>query len=252
MEKIIKGTIIKRFIAFIFDFAFIMLLAFTVYMLFGLIFKIDNEGYQNFMSYLLLIVIISYMLLGELLLKNTLGKYLLGIEIVDKEKLKRPSLSSFIKRVFLKIIFPIEGLVMLLSKSKKRIGDLWAKTIVIKKEINKPKPLARLAIGIVVLIALLYSFRILMGLAVEKTDFYAIGIEYLKNNSEVEIIGLPLGVDQTRNTVNFVLPVSNENRDKYAEIYLEKYGDEWRVNHIRFFKEHIIGFSYGFNYSSSD
>jgi uncharacterized RDD family membrane protein YckC len=66
MENKTKGPTIKRYLAFIFDFAFIMLLAFTVYMLFGLIFKLGNEGYQNFMSYLLLIVIISYMLLGEL------------------------------------------------------------------------------------------------------------------------------------------------------------------------------------------
>ena len=47
MENNTKGTTIKRFIAFIFDLVFIVLLAFTVYMVFGLIFKIDHTGYQN-------------------------------------------------------------------------------------------------------------------------------------------------------------------------------------------------------------
>ena len=237
--------------AFIFDFIFIMLLAFTVYMLFGLIFKLDYEGYQNFMSYLLLIVIISYMFLGELVLKNTLGKYLLGIEIVDNEKLERPSLSSFIKRGLLKILFPVEGLVLLFSKNKKRLGDLWAKSIVINKETNKLRPLARLIIGIVVLIALIFSFRISMGFAVKKTDFYNIGIDYLKSKYEVKIVGLTKVVNQNRNTVNFIVPISSENKDRYAKIYLEKNGNGWSVSNTKFIKEHIIGFSYGLSYSCS-
>lgn len=250
MENKTKGITIKRFLAFIFDFAYIMLLVFTVFMLFGLIFKLDSDSYQNFMSYLLLIAIISYMLLGELVLKNTLGKYLLGIEIVDNERLKRPPLPSFIKRGLLKIIFPVEGLFLLLSKSNKRLGDLWGKTIVINKETNKLKPSVRIIIGIVVLIALVFSFRILMGFAVKKTDFYNIGINYLKNKYEVEIVGLTKVVNQNRNSVNFIVPISNDDKDKFAIIYLEKNGKGWSVNTSKFTKEHIIGFSYGLSYSS--
>jgi len=129
MENNTIGTTIKRFIAFVFDLVIIVLLAFTVYMVFGLIFKIYHAGYQNVMSYLLLIVILSYMFLGEFVLKNTLGKYLFGIEIVDNERNEKPSLPCFIKRGLLKIIFPVEGFVLLFSKSKKRLGDIWAKAI---------------------------------------------------------------------------------------------------------------------------
>jgi uncharacterized RDD family membrane protein YckC len=249
MENRTKKTIIKRFLAFIFDFALIMLLSFVFYMLAGLIFKIDSEGFQNIM-YPLLIMIISYMFWGELLFKNTLGKYLLGIEIVDKEKLERPFLSSYIKRGLLKILLPVEGLVLLFSKSKSRLGDLWANTIVVNKEANRLKPTARLIIGILILIILLFGFRVAMGLAVERTDFYKVGINYLKNNNVAEVKGLTKVVNQTRNTVNFIIPVSNSNQDKYAIIYLEKNGSGWSTNHIDFSKEHIIGFSYGFSFSS--
>ena len=252
MENNTKGTTIKRFITFIFDLVFIVLLAFTVYMLFGLIFKIDHAGYQNVMSYLLLIGILTYMFLGEFVLKNTLGKYLFGIEVVDNERRERPSLPGFIKRGLLKIIFPVEGFVLLFSKSKKRVGDLWAKTIVINKETNKLRPSVRLIIGIVVLIALVFSFRILMGFAVKKTDFYAIGTDYLKNNSAAKIVGLPKVVNQNRNTADFVVPISNENQDRYAKICLKKTGDQWSVSQIGFIKEHILGFSYGLSYSSSN
>jgi len=67
MEIRIKMTKIKRFLAFIFDIAFITLLVFNVYMLIELIFKIDSDGYQNFMIFPLLIIILSYLFFGELL-----------------------------------------------------------------------------------------------------------------------------------------------------------------------------------------
>lgn len=251
MEDRINNTKGKRFLAFIFDIAFITLLEFNLYMLLGLIFKIDSEGYQNFMIFPLLLILISYLFFGELLFKSTLGKYLLGIELVNNENNEKPSLLSYIKRGLLKIIFPVEGLVLLLSKNNKRLGDLWAKTIVINIEINKLKPFARAIIGIAALIVLVFSFRISMGLAVKNADFYNIGISNINSNTTIKIIGLPKFVNQTRHTVNFFVPISNENQDKYAIIYLEKNGTDWSVNHTDFTKEHIMGFSYSFGDSSS-
>jgi uncharacterized RDD family membrane protein YckC len=251
MEDRITNTKGKRFLAFIFDLAFIMLLEFTIYMLLGLIFKIDSEVYQNFMIFPLLLILISYLFFWELFFKNTLGKYLLGIELVNNENHEKPSLQSYIKRGLLKIIFPVEGIVLLLSKNNKRLGDLWAKTIVVNIEINKLKPSARAIIGIAALIVLVFCFRISMGLAVKNADFYNIGINNINSNTSIKIIGLPKFVNQTRHTVNFFVPISNENQDKYAIIYLEKNGTDWSVNHTDFTKEHIIGFSYSFSYSSS-
>lgn len=252
MENRFKRTKIKRLLAFIFDIAFISLLAFILYMLPGLIFKIDSNGYQNFMIFPLLIIIVLYIFCGELIFKNTFGKYLFGIKIVDSEKLERPSLKSFIKRGILKIIFPIEVIVLLFSSTKRRLGDLWAKTVVVNKESNKMKPLVRLIIGIAVFTVLLLTFRISMGLAVRNTDFYNIGINHLKSNTKAEIAGLPKVINQTRCKVNFIVPISDENHDKYAIVYLAKDGNEWSVNKTDFIKERIIGFSYSFSYSSSE
>jgi uncharacterized RDD family membrane protein YckC len=250
MENRITMTKIKRFLAFIFDIAFITLLATNLYMLIGLIFKIDSDGYQSIIIFPILIIIISYMFFGELVFKNTLGKYLFGIKIVDNERLENPSLQSFIKRGLLKFLLPVEGLVLLLSKPQKRLGDIWAKTIVVNKETNKLKPSARFIIAIVLLIALIFGFGISMGLAVKKTDFYNIGINYFKSNNMVEIVGFPNYVNQTRCAVNFVVPISNENHDKFAIIYLEKNGNKWSVNNTKFINDLIIiGFSYSFSFS---
>jgi uncharacterized RDD family membrane protein YckC len=246
--KLIKS---KRFFAFVFDIAFIVLLLFTLYMIIGLIFKIDSGNYQNIIFPPLLLIMIAYLFFGELIFKNTLGKYLTGIEVADAENLQRPASRSYIKRGILKIIFPVEGIVLLFSRSKKRLGDLWANTIVVNKENNQLKSAVRLIIGIASLIALLFCFRISMGLAVEKTDFYNVGIDHLKNSNEVKIAGLPKVVLHSSDAAYFIVAVSNENKDKYVKISLSKNVTGWNVNHIDFIKEHITGYSYGFNYTSS-
>jgi hypothetical protein len=171
-------------------------------MLFGLFFKLDNEGYQNYMSLFLLIVIISYLILGELIFKKSPGKYLFGIGIFNKET-------------------------------------------------SKTSPSARFFIGIAVLIALLFSFRIAMGFAVRHTDFYEIGKDYLETRYDVKIDGLTKVVDQKRNSVNFIVPVSSENNDRHGIVYLNRNDEGWRADSARFTKEHILGFSYGMSYGKA-
>jgi uncharacterized RDD family membrane protein YckC len=250
MENRIRYTKIKRFLAFLFDFVFILFFAFAIDMVIGLIYPIDTDGFRNLMIYPLLVIIIPYIFFGELLFRNTLGKYLFGIEIVDIEQYERPPLSSFVKRGLLKILFPIEGLVLLFSKSKKRLGDIWAKTFVVNKVSNKLNPYIRLIIGFMAIIAIYFSFSISMGLAIKKTDFYRVGIDYLKSTRQVEITGLPQEVVQSGNNASFGVPVSNEDHDKYAIVNLELIEGEWRVDHVDFLKVQVAGPSFSFNFSS--
>jgi len=249
MKERIKNTKIWRLLAFIYDIVFIMLLAFTVHMIFGLIFKLDSEGFQSYMIFITLAIILAYLLFGELIIRNTLGKYLFGIEVVDAEKFKRPSSQSFIKRGLLKIIWPIEGLVLLFSRSKKRLGDFWSKSIVVNKETNILKPFVRIIIGTAAIVALYFSFSVSLGLAAKRTDFYKAGVDYLKYNNVVEITGLPSEVMQSRDTIDFAVPVSIENQKRYARIYLAKNDGEWSVYKSEFFNGHF-GIAFGYSFSA--
>jgi uncharacterized RDD family membrane protein YckC len=168
MENRIRYTKIKRLLAFIFDFAFILFLASAADMLFGLIYPLDSKGYQTFMIYPLLIIIVPYLFFGEILFRNTLGKVVFGLEIIDFEQPDRPSLQSLVKRGLLKIIFPVEGLILLFSRSKRRLGDLWARTIVVNKNSNRIKPYARIVLGVVAMVVSYSSFAISLGLAAKR------------------------------------------------------------------------------------
>lgn len=249
MENRLLKTKRKRFLAFIFDMIFIMFLAFSLNGLFGIFFKLDSDIYQNVMVYVLLIIVLPYMFFGELIFKNTLGKYLFGIEVVNNKTFEKPSVLNFIKRGLIKIIWPVEGLVLLFAKNKKRLGDLWGKTIVVKKTDNKYRPLIRLSIGAVTLVILYFSFSIFMGLGVKNTDFYSIGEEYLKTQN-IEISGLTKEVNQNGDIVNYVVPIEVDNENKYALICLEKVDGTWTVYHHELMKKHN-GRTFNFTLSSS-
>ena len=228
---------------------FIMFLAFTINGLLGMIFKLDSDIYQNVMTYVLLILVLPYIFFGELIFKNTLGKYLFGIEVVDIENFERPSVWSFVKRGLIKIIWPVEGLVLLFAKNKKRLGDLWGKTIVANKTENQYNPAIRLAIGALTLIVLNFSFSIFMGLGVKNTDFYATGLDYLKTQN-IEISGLTKEVNQNGDIVNYVVPIDSDNENNYALICLEKSDGKWTVYHHELMNKHN-GRTFNFTLSSS-
>jgi antitoxin component YwqK of YwqJK toxin-antitoxin module/uncharacterized RDD family membrane protein YckC len=249
MENRLLKTKRKRFLAFIFDMIFIMFLAFSLNGLLGMIFKLDSEIYQNVMVYVLLILVLPYMFFGELIFKNTLGKYLFGIEVVNNENFERPSVLSFVKRGLIKIIWPVEGLVLLFAKNKKRLGDIWGKTIVANKIENQYKPAIRLATGAVILVVLYFSFSTFMGLGVKNTDFYAVGVDCL-NTQDIEVSGLTKEVNQNGDIVNYVVPIDSDNGYKYALICLERIEGTWTVYHYELLQKHK-GRTFNFTLSSS-
>lgn len=249
MENRTRNTKIWRLLAFIYDIVFILLVAFTVYMLFGMIFKLDSDPFQGIMIYISLAFIFLYLLFGEMLFKNTFGKYLFGLEVVDSGKSERLSASGFIKRGFLKILFPVEGLVLLFSPSKKRLGDIWAGSIVANKENSGVKPAVRLIAGIATIIVLYLTFSVSVGLAARKSDFYKVGTDYLTRSGQVKITGLTSEVSQSRDSVCFALPVSIENQKRYAKLYLGKDKGTWVVYKIEFLNGHI-GTAFGYSFSS--
>jgi uncharacterized RDD family membrane protein YckC len=247
MEERIKNSKLWRLLAFVYDIIFILLAAFTVHMMLGLIFKMDSEGFQGYMIYITLALILVYLLFGELLFKNTLGKYLFGMEVVDPEGFARPSLLSFLKRGILKILWPVEGLVLLFSRSKKRLGDLWSDSIVVNKKTDLLKPYLRIIIGIAVIVLLYFSFSVSLGLAAKRTDFYKAGVDYLEYSNVVEITGLPSEVMQSRDTVDFSVPVSIENQKRCARIYLARKDGKWSVYKSELLHS-SIGSSFGYSF----
>ncbi len=123
--KIAKlGIVTKRVLAFIIDLLFLGFLS----GLLGLITdKIDSLFFLS--DYIFYIVIIMFLLRDIFFINGSLGKRIIKLKIVnypDQSQVK------WIKRIFRNvttIIWPIEGVILLIAK--KRIGDMIVKTDVI-------------------------------------------------------------------------------------------------------------------------
>jgi hypothetical protein len=96
---------------------------------------------------------------------------------------------------------------------------------------------------------LYFSFSISLGLAARRTDFYKAGTDYLTYSGQVKITGLITEVSQSRDSVNFALPVSIESHRKYAKVYLGRNENNWVVYKTEFFNDHL-GTSFSYNFSS--
>lgn len=141
-----SSIIMRRWVAFLIDTALMVLLVVMHFMSIGkasVSTAADTvQAYSSVESitfYMILLVIIIYYPLLEGLRGFTVGKLLLGVRVVDKD-CKVPGLLKGIIRSLLRLIEfnPLlagglpAGLTATFSKDKQRIGDMAAKTYVVK------------------------------------------------------------------------------------------------------------------------
>jgi len=85
------------------------------------------------------LVFFWYFFLGYSKLKNTYGRYVMKIRVVDKGTENKPSLKQAFKRSFLLgLLWPIEGFIIIFTRTKRRVGDRWANTDVRPYDVNVP------------------------------------------------------------------------------------------------------------------
>jgi len=82
------------------------------------------------------------------------GKYVVGIAVRDKDDyLKTPNVFHLFLRNILLIIWPLEILMLILSKKKQRLGDIIAKTIVVRNhDVRLRYVLLRLFVIVIIII----------------------------------------------------------------------------------------------------
>jgi uncharacterized RDD family membrane protein YckC len=79
----------------------------------------------------------AYCLIMELLTGRTAGKMLFGLQVVAEQGRRAPAVRVVVRNLFRVIevlpFFWILAFVMLLSRNRQRVGDLFARTIVVRR-----------------------------------------------------------------------------------------------------------------------
>ena len=130
--------LVRRFLAFAVDwnimFGVAMALMFygpgssPEYLIYPSIQMLSSAGFLLGLAWLLLYCLFKDCLFG----KRSLGKLIFGLSIRNAETGKSPSYGSLILRNITYAIVQIEGIIVLANKGK-RLGDLIAKTQVVRR-----------------------------------------------------------------------------------------------------------------------
>lgn len=133
-----KADIELRIGAFIIDYLIITAIFMIPFLLnFQFILEGDIDLVLRF-SYQMIIFAFLIFILKDIVKGVSFGKWLVGIKVSDKNNyILTPNIFRLMLRNIFILIWPIEFLVFLISKDKRRIGDIIAKTDVIISNRNK-------------------------------------------------------------------------------------------------------------------
>lgn len=168
------------------------------------------------------------------------GKWIMGIMVRDeKNRNEIPSFGRLLLRNMVIIIWPIEFIVLALSDNKKRIGDILAKTLVLKNP-NKPEKLPRVLSLIGVGVMFFIFFFAFIGNAMKNSEAYKLAIQEIEKNSEIKketggIVGygfMPTGninVSGDEGQAQLEITVKGKLKDIDVNTYLECKNGKWKL-----------------------
>lgn len=86
----------------------------------------------------LVLLALVYIFIGYAILPNSYGRYVLGTRVIDEANPARPTVGQACLRALTSGLWPIEALLIAFSKSKQRLGDRWAGTVVERYQPSEP------------------------------------------------------------------------------------------------------------------
>ena len=232
----------RRIVAFILDhFIFTFLIVSLIFVFLGQSY-LDNIHSGKTLFIILLGIIFGF---GIYFSKDSFrgispGKWIMGIMVRDeKNRNEIPSFGRLLMRNVFIIIWPIEFIVLALSDNKQRIGDILAKTKVLKNP-NKPEKLPRVislvGVGIIFFI-FLFAF---IGNTLKNSEAYKLAIQEIEKSPEIKketggIVGygfMPTGninVSGDEGEAQLEITVKGKSKDIDVNTYLESKNGKWKL-----------------------
>ena len=186
--NLIKSSRKRRIAAFLIDH---FLISFLIVALIYLLFEDDLSKGDKSEKFLLTISIV--MTIGFLIYfakdsykGMSLGKWIMGIMVRDVNNPEQiPHFGRlFLRNVFI-VIWPIEFVVLALSDQKRRLGDIAAKTIVVRNPDDSNKNFRVIALIGIGLLFSIFLFFIIVG-SMKKSDAYKTAIVEIENNQQLK------------------------------------------------------------------
>lgn len=257
MERILASRKRRGLALLIDSWLYTSLISITLYHLFYNQNEIQNSAWIHQSFPIMMVILASYALfLAKDMFNGTSpGKYILGIRICQKDNPTtiRP-LPSILRNITL-IIWPIEGIVMTLNSDKRRIGDLFANSHVIR---DKSIPTMHRILAVFAILIIFRSTPDLPTLNVSSGDFtqftqffitqsdaFEFAQQKIREQKEiVQLIGEVKSVEVIGNNqinthndngnANLNLLAHGETGDLPVKIELIQESSQWRIHTLSF------------------
>ncbi|WP_196890033.1 RDD family protein [Aureivirga sp. CE67] len=241
----------RRIVAFTIDHFIIISILMTI--IFSII-GFDNASQLDVFKKLGSLVFVFILAIVLYLIKDgyngtSIGKWIMGIKIRRMDDLeKAPSFGQTVVRNLLIVIWPIEFIYFASNEKKQRIGDVLAKTVVIKSEKKSP---VGLRIGTIISLGLTVCFFLFFFVisTLKQSDAYKASIMAIENNPEIleetgGIEGYGFFMSGQVNYTNdygeaaFDISVNGKLKDVSVKAYLTKESDgDWVVQELQNYNE---------------
>lgn len=234
LKKRLKATRRRRFFAFFVDLFIAYGIADLVNAIVGLVNGYDMHGYDHGMISMWLWVVVPYFLLSEYLFSNSVGKFLFGLSVRDKNTFEKISIWRHIFRNLFKAVWFIEFFVLIFNKGKQRLGDMVSTAVVVQREGKGIFVGLRIFMVAIPFFVLVIVNDIVYGVGFETFDIYKTGISHLQDSNKCTIDGMPYGAKMNYEAGYFDVPVIQNNIKKRAQVCLEWKDSVWEVFHVEF------------------
>lgn len=175
----------------------------------------------------------------------SIGKWVMGIRVRDEKNASEiPSIGRLFLRNISVIIWPVEFLILISSTDKKRLGDKFANTIVVKN-LNKPSKTKRIIPLVAVVICCFIFFVFFLSSVMKNSDAYKVAIHEIEQNdailSEVGKISgygmMPMGninISNGYGTAQLTIEVQGTKKNITVFTHLTKEPNgEWKMQEMR-------------------
>ncbi len=213
-----------------------LLAAFLILSLIGLFIPMDGRQMAG-LTRPAMIIGFLYVGIGPYLFSNSLGKYALAVRVISDRTGKKPRLWQFLVRWAVLILWPIELLVLLFARSRKRIGDRLADTTVLEDAEAKTRWRRRFALSLSALFILYLVLVQSMQAAAKNTEMFAAAAAYLQEHpAGAEALGAPVStleapfsivMKQDKGTV--IVSAKGQKAEGYVEMKMMKASERWQV-----------------------
>jgi uncharacterized RDD family membrane protein YckC len=207
-------------------------------MLPGLVIPLDTSpGAVTTFGLPFVLAALAYLYIGYVLLPNSYGRYVMGIRVVDAVTGKRPRIGQGLKRAFTTGLWPVEAALIAFSETGQRLGDRWAKTLVVRYEPGTPA-WKRAAPGVLAPVAL---FGVMWGITPainNRMRIAGVAREHVRRELGLPDAGPARRVEIVDDQGTVTVEIAG---GRGARVHLSRSGGEWTTRRLEMIRGSELG-----------